>query len=331
MNVDWTFDGCDPDDERAVEQLWEDRRPELEAKMAGLSLQPSELRLAVTRDSETDEWELQAALHLTTRTLAAEHLGGTLEAVLDRTIAELARSIDEEGSRPVEVSRRRQGLEAVLPLLERNRAEGRSDQFFTFLGPLMQTLQGHAQRELELLELEGALPTDGLEADDVLDEAMLRAWERFEQRPRGLPLELWLIGLVHGVLDDHARGVPHESLQAEREIALPEQDEQTSPITWIENATYPETAELGDLLPGGPGVEAWDRLDLDTRQTKLAALLSYLSREHRQLLVLNAVEGFEPEQIAALQERSPDEVQAELHESRRRLAAALKNLERQTR
>jgi len=330
MNIDWTYDGCDSEEERQIERLWETCQADLESKVAELSLDPPELGLSVTHNSESDVWELQAALHLTTRTLTSETRGHALQPVIEKTVADLIQEIDREGGRPTEAARRLQGLEAVIPLLERNRAEGRSYQFFFFLGPLMQSVRTHAARELELRELEGALSTEEFEVDEILDEALLRAWDRFETRPRGLRFDLWLISLIHEVLDGYSGEAPHESLQTERDVAFPEQDEQTSPITWVEQVTYPETIELGDLLPGDPGVEVWDRLDFETKQTKLGELLTYLSREHRQLLVLNAIEGFEPEQIAALQERSPQEVQADLDESRNRLAAAIKNLERQS-
>lgn len=328
MNVDWTYDGCDTDDQRAIEQLWQTYQPGLESKTAELSLEPAELRLAVTHSSEPETWDVQAALHLTTHTVVADQSGDSLEIIFERVVAGLLQAVDEEESRPTETARRLQGLEAIVPLLEKNHAEGRSFQFFTFLGPLMKTLKTHAQRELELLELEESLSLEDLEVDDVLDEALLRAWEGFGKRPKTVPLDMWLINLVHNVLDDSVKGVPHESLQAEREVALPEEDEQTSPITWVEQATYPETVELSDLLPGEPGVEAWDRLDLETKQTKLAELLSYLSRDQRQLLVLNAVEGFEPAQIAALQERAIEDVQRDLQEAQHRLRAALRNLQR---
>jgi DNA-directed RNA polymerase specialized sigma24 family protein len=327
MNVDWTYDGCDPDDQRAIAKLWQDYQAELEAKIAELSVGPSELRLAITHESETDGWELQAALHLPTRTLAAERSGPSLEGVFDRTVADLVRAVNEEEGRPVEVSRRLQGLEAILPLLESNHAQGRSHQFFTFLRPLVQTLRTYTERELELLELEGAHPLETLEVDDVLDEVLLQAWDRFAQRPKDVPIDLWLISLIHELLNAAANGVRHLSLEDERDVALPEQDEQSSPVTWIEQAAYPETIELGDLLPGDPGVDLWDRLDLETRQTKLSELLSYLSREHRQILVLHAVECFEPEQIAALQGRTLADVDADLEASRKLLKAALKNIE----
>jgi DNA-directed RNA polymerase specialized sigma24 family protein len=330
MNVDWTFDGCDSEDERAIETLWETFQTELESKTGELSLEPSELRLSVMHDSSMDVWQLQAALHLTTRTLVAENRGHGPQPVFDQTVADLLQAVDREGSRSTELNRRMQGLDAVLPLLEQNRAEGRSYQFFFFLGPLMRTLRPHVDRELELLELDGTLAVEDMEADEVLDEALLRAWYRFPTRPRGLRFDLWLIGLVDGVLDGCAKGIPHESLEAERDVALPEEDEQTSPITWVEQAAYPETIELGDLLPGEPGVDIWDQLDLEAKQTNLAQLLSYLSRQERQLLVLHAVEGFEPEQIAALQDRPVVGVKADLKDARSRLAAALKSLERTT-
>jgi RNA polymerase sigma factor (sigma-70 family) len=328
MNVDWTYDGCDAEDEQLIERLWEAQQAELEAKVAELSLDPPEFRIAVTHNSEPDVWELQAALHLTTRTLVSENRGHALQPVFEKMVADLAQAIDREGDEPTEAVRRLQGLEAVVPLLNRNRADGRSYQFFYFLGPLMQSLRIHAARELEMLELEGTLTAEGVEVDDVLDEALLRAWDRFETRPPELRFDLWLIGLIHEVLDTYAGEVPHESLQTECDVALPEQDEQSSSITWVEQATYPETIELGDLLPGTPGVEAWDRLDFETKQTQLAELLTCLSREQRQILVLHGVEGFDTEQIAALQERSVQAVQSDLDESRKQLAAALKKPDR---
>jgi len=326
MNIDWTYDGCDSDDERAIEQTWEDHLPELEAKLSSLPVEPVELRLAVTHDSESDAWELQGALHLTTRTLAVECVANTVQAAVQDCIGRLSQSIDELVDAPEEVSRRRQGLEAVLPLLEKNRAEGRSYQFFTFLSPLMRSLRTHVERELDILELEGAVSAEELEPDDVLNEALLRAWERFPERPRDLPIDLWLIGLLHDVLDELTAEGQLASIQAERDVALPEDDEQNSPSTWVEQPTYPETIELGELLPGHPGVDAWDRLDFETKQTKLAELLRGLSRDERQILVLHGVDGFEPAQIAALQDRSVEDVHTDLTSARTKLSGELEEL-----
>ena len=323
MRVDWTYDGCDPEDERTIESLWEGYQAELEAKLGELPVEPAELRLAVLHDSDSDQWEVQAALHLPAQTLTAEVTGAALEDVLDRVVAALVQEIDEQADVPTEIERRRQGLEAILPLLIRYRSENRSSSFFSFLGPLMGSLRTHAQRELDILQIEGVVNEEEIEPDDVLDEAMLRAWDRFNNRPDNVPLDLWLIGLIHEVIDDYARGTPHESLEEERQIALPEEDEQSSPYTWIEQATYPETVELGELLPGHPGLEAWDRLDMETRQTRLSRLLSVLTQQQRHTLILNAVEGFEPEVIAAFQGRTPEEVKADIEAARRKLADML--------
>lgn len=323
MHFDWTFDGCDQQDERHIERLWEEYQPELEAKLAELPVEPSELRLAISCDSESDEWEIQAALHLPTRSLTAEGTAESAEQALEQMVAALAHAVDEEGDHPTEIDRRRQGLQAVLPFLQRNRAAGRSRGFFTFLAPLVRTLSSHVVRELDVLEIEGHIAGEAVEVDDVLDEVMLRAWEKFESRPHDMPIDLWLIGLIDEIVEDLERGVPHESLGEERQVPLPEDDEQTSPYTWIEQPTYPETIELGEFLPGHAGVDSWDRLDMETKQTKLSRLLSVLSRQERQTLVLNGVEGYEPQEIARLQERPVDKVVADIETAKRKLADAM--------
>jgi hypothetical protein len=106
--------GCDSNDERTIEQVWEKFQPELEAKVTELAVDPVALRLAVTRNSESDVWELQAALHLTTRTLVADNVGESLDSIFGQTVVHLLRAVDEEGSRSTEASRRLQGLQAIL-------------------------------------------------------------------------------------------------------------------------------------------------------------------------------------------------------------------------
>lgn len=324
MYVDWTYDGCEQDEERKIERCWEVYQQELESKLGALPLEPSELRLAVAHDSDSDEWEVQAALHLPNKTLSAHQTAESIERVFDRVVAALVREVDEQSDIATVIERRRQGLQAILPLLERNRSANRSDGFFTFLHPLMQTLRTHAERELEILELEGTLAGEDVEPDDVLDEAMLRAWERFGSRPPDVAFDLWLIGLIHEVVAKCAEGLSHESLQQERESANPDEDEPTSSQSWIENTIATEPLEIGDLLPGHPGVDSWDRLDLETKQTRLTRLLSVLTREERQTLVLGAVEGYELQDIARFQDRPLAEVTQVFERARQKLSDALK-------
>ena len=47
MQIHWTFEGCDEQDEVRIERCWEDRQLELEAKLASLQDEANELRIAV--------------------------------------------------------------------------------------------------------------------------------------------------------------------------------------------------------------------------------------------------------------------------------------------
>lgn len=325
MQVDWTYDGCDQDDERVIERLWEDYQPALEGKLAELAIEPSELRLAVTLDSDSDQWEVMAALHLATRTLAVEHASDELAECFEHVFNGLAADIDREREQPTRAARRRRRVGAVLPRLKQCRDSGRSKEFFGLLAPVIPFLLGHARWELEALRLEGEVDQDAVEPEEIVDETLLRAWDRCEQRPMKLSLDLWLLTLLDGAIREYAQGVSLQSIEEESPAGLPEQDEQTSSYGWLEEATYPETIELRELLPGHPGLDAWERLDFEEKQVSLARLLGCLPREQRHALVLNAVEGIEAVEIADFQGRSKDDVVADIERAQQSIAEAMES------
>lgn len=330
MNVDWICEECGPDEQQAWESLWEEFEPEVEAKLAELPVDPVELRLAVFHLLEadtpetTESWELQAALHLTTQTLVAESRAETPREAMTQLVAELARRIDDYVEQPEEVCRVRQGLEAILPLLQRNHAEGRSYQFIAFLAPLVRSLITHARRELDILELEGKVPPEELAPNDILDETLLQAWKRFDQRPPGVPLDLWLISLIHEVTSGIARGEVQIPLPSAEDVPLPEREdrEEAEAEFPFEEDTDPLT-EWEQLLPGHPALAAWDEMDVEERRSQTARLLSRLPTEQRHALVLATVEGFTPEQIAAVQDRPVSAVLSDLESARATLSQAL--------
>lgn len=55
--------------------------------------------------------------------------------------------------------------------------------------------------------------------DDVLDEVLQRAWQRFASRPRHLPLDQWLTDLLHETLKQWIKQEPrpHVSLEEKAE------------------------------------------------------------------------------------------------------------------
>jgi RNA polymerase sigma factor (sigma-70 family) len=317
METHWTFSGCDLADETLVARYWDKRLLELEGKLNALSEEPSELRLALHHDDGSPAWELQVALHVAGATLAAENAGDELEEVLDAVICELARQMDEHeehlAANPGQSARR--GLETVARLLRRNHAQGRSAAFFALLQGVMRRLNGYLQHALETLESEDGLPSEDITLEDVLDESMARAWDRFgaytERRSQEQPLDEWMREIVDGVLQQSNHQLAQRSL--DDEVGKPT-DDADDPLqdVWTEAGGYPQAVELAELVTGHPGVDARDRLSAEAENTPLAKLLNKLPRDQRQALVLSLTEGFSEEEIADFQGRSTSEVEQDI-------------------
>lgn len=315
MRIDWTDTGLTRDDERAIEGIWQEIQPAFEARVAAAPETDAELLIGVSRphdDEKTGEWEAFATLNLPSDTLAAESAQGDLRAAIEDIVGQLTRQLDELQEQATTVARRRQGLEGVLPILHRFRAAGRSENFFTFLQPLLRTFRSYVRRELAVLRTEGATSGEGVESSDVLDDVLLRAWERFDRRPKNGRFDLWLLKLINESLARVRDEVPHESL--EERVPDPDREplETVYQDTWIEQEDDPEGVELAEVLAGAESLSDWDRADTDGKQTGLARMLGDLSPSQRHAIVLSAAEGYEPAEIADIQDRSVDEVLADL-------------------
>jgi DNA-directed RNA polymerase specialized sigma24 family protein len=227
-------------------------------------------------------------------------------------------------------------LDAVAGLLHRSHAQGRSDAFFALLEPVLRSLADHLRHGLETLENEDGLPGEDVTLDDVLDEALARAWDRFGENAEHAdaadrPLGHWLQEVVADALRQSNHRLAQRSL--EEEFAEPV-DDADDPLreAWAEPGGYPTTVELAESIAGHPGVDAWDRLSDEAQRSGLSEPLGKLPRDQRQALLLSLMEGFSPAEIADFQGRPASEVQADIDLAQQTLrreldAAALDALE----
>ena len=310
MRIDWIYDGCDEHDVPAIEEYWERMKLELEGKLAELSDAPTELRISVERDDSNPTWEINAALHLPGVTLVAGGTASRPESALDEVLHGLAEQVDALEDSPERMTERRQGTEGVLELLTAWHAENRSQAFLSFMAPLVTSIGPYVQRELRVREIEEQAIGEQISAADILDEMLLQSWERFSQRTTQLSFDLWLVQLADEALDRLCRHVAEESIDESSEVT----DDSLSDggDSWVEQVSYPETIELSELLPDGPGIETWDSLDLDTKETHLSQLLSALDRDQRQAFVLNLAHGFSLAEIADFQNRAAAEIEDDI-------------------
>ena len=322
MRIHWVFTGCDEESKSAAISYFQNRKLELQGKLRQAGEDPGDLRLAIHHDSENGRWEIQAALHSSGRTLTTESQAEELSDAWDDIFACLARQIDDVETGVPAVARTRRGQKGVDPLLEKNFRAGRSDAFMAFLQPIVRSLHHYVHQELAARQREQNAPPEVLTAVEVLDEMLIRAWERFGRRPQDRTLDLWLVEIAHEIMDQHSQPLTQQSL--EERLPAPDQHSRgTDDDNWVDIESYQQTMELSDFLPGEEAPDYWDRLDVETKQLGMAQLLGSLSRDQRQTLLLSAVEGFSTAEIADFQGRRTEEVEGDIVEARATLQRRL--------
>jgi RNA polymerase sigma factor (sigma-70 family) len=135
-----------------------------------------------------------------------------IDQVVDQLDAELRRHKRQLRGDAVACRRRRRDRDfaAAEPHLKSLHAGRDQEGFFDMLHPLMRELREHARRELIIAQLEGDIAPGQMTVGDLLDEVLLRAWERWNKRPASRPLDRWLVGLLHEVLDERGFRPPDE-------------------------------------------------------------------------------------------------------------------------
>jgi len=133
-------------------------------------------------------------------------------------------------------------------------------------------------------------------ADDVAQEAFLRAWRALDRFELGRPFGPWICRIAANLAVNHVRS------PRAREEGLPEGHAET------------QAAGLGPL-----------GALLDAEATRvLDAAIGELPREQRAVLVLRAVEEMSYAEIAEALGLSPGTVMSRLYRARERLARALR-------
>ena len=336
MRTHWVFNGCDDTAKAQFQSQWEKKWPRIEKLIATY---PPDLQGVVLtvhmhpHRPNRDRYDLKAVIPLSTGTLAAETTDqpplAAVDLVADKIVAELKRHKDQVRKDYLfkRKTRRHAELTAAQARLDQQVEAGRKDDFFQLLQSRLKLMRDHASRELKVLEQEGKLHRGEMTVDDVLDEVVTRAWSSFRERPQQLSLELWLTELLHQTLDDWISDEPRphatldEPATERRPDEAPQVDDQEW-WTWLLGEDETETLE--DVIPDREHVGDEDQAEKEDLKERVLSLLGELPAAHRQAFLLNALEDFDPAEIALLQERPVSEVQADIEAARRRLRERLR-------
>jgi RNA polymerase sigma-70 factor, ECF subfamily len=137
------------------------------------------------------------------------------------------------------------------------------------------------------------------DAEDVAQDALLRAFHRLSSFRGDGPFRVWLLRVVHTTaLNALARKRPIPVEEIEDHVPEPDPDDPATPASQLEQAE---------------------------RRDRLAAKITLLRPEHRAVLVLRDLEGLAYEDIAAVTDTPIGSVKGRLHRARRELAEILRN------
>jgi DNA-directed RNA polymerase specialized sigma24 family protein/ribosome-associated translation inhibitor RaiA len=296
---------------------------------------PDQRTVRVTVEAEPTRCEAHAVLMLPTATLTAKGRGSDVVAALDEAADRLVDAINAHKATLRREflhhrrHRRRSDLSGILPILEERHAIGDRENFVDLLGPALRELSDHARRELIIAQLEGIVAPGDLSVADLLSQVVSRAWRDFEKRPQVLRLELWLTRLVFETLDQRGPE-PAKGTRSER-IAVGD-TRATAQSGWTPGTEsfWPpaETLTLASVVPVPARGSAWELASDEEQRVWILSHLRKFTREQRRAFVLYVLEGWNDDEVAAIQGGSPEEVLLNVERVREELGRMLADEDR---
>ncbi len=261
-----------------------------------------------------------------------------MEIVVDEAVEQLTQQLRRHKARVRKehvIRRRRQrGREFVTatPFLEQDDARDRRQELFQLLSPLLDNIREHAEYELKSLERENAIPVGELSVDDLVDEVILLAYDRFKLRPPDSLMETWVMSLLHERLNRFVEQEPPVSLTPNYETIATVKDEDFG--LDIEDVNYwmsnlfedDDDVRLEELVPDDAVALTLQDLDADEEKRRLTRLLSKLPKRQRQAIMLHETSGFEESEIATMLSIPESQVSILIGKARSTLRKHLANL-----
>jgi len=187
-------------------------------------------------------------------------------------------------------------------------------------------LSRYVERELLYRENSGVLRPDQLSVEEVIDEAVSKALDGSIEKPERLALEPWLYRLAARAIPDLAARSDDAVPSIPLEQAAPRRDPHRQSGTDEAHLQYHQPDEAmanRDLIPDRRLATPEASAASDEMITLVEAALMGARGEDREAFLLFAIEGFTPEEIAAISERSPEQVRQSVSNAREFLRKAI--------
>lgn len=190
------------------------------------------------------------------------------------------------------------------------------DRFTSRLKLVLQELHGHVIRLIRLSQLAGDLPPNYLKPGEVVDDVIVRAYERVRTRQGEEITPAILYRIAEDILSDEIRN----SQESSGNVSMEEKVPPRSPHWEVNDLNddmldfyQPEEMLLyEDIMPDVHVPDPVRILDEEEQMKDISFALSKMEPRARSCFLLNRVEGFEVYEIALMQGREEEEVSKDI-------------------
>jgi len=318
MKFRFSYKKIDKAEKKALQELVQEQQRNLQEMLGSLDSEAVGLEGRLEKHPQKTLYRARLKLHLPGRTLAALEESDSAGTALHAVFAELRRQLERQKhlmkndhlwKRP----RRRAELRNRLKEAAPGDAETQRREYLQLIDPHLSALYRFIRHELAYHQaLEELLPSE-ISAEEVLDTVVVRAYERFPERPTHLEILPWLTGLALEVIGEELERHRVRERSIATEAWAPETPMDVTDDYDTEYYEYHEPEEvirLEDLIPDPSSANPEDAEALWERNLAVQEVLARLPRRWRHALVLTDVMEMDAEEVASIVEIPVERFQA---------------------
>jgi len=323
MQIILNAPGIHPRTKEAVEKELAEVVPRL--KRILFQFRPEEKTLrAHLAEQKNNEYRLTLSLRMPGKDIMVERTGhglipliteskqSLLEQIKVQTSVIRKERLRQRNTQQADAVREAVEIPTILSAAEADE-EVLRDRFTTRLRFVLQDLHSHVSRMIRVSQLAGDLQPDYLKPSEVVDDVILRAYERIRKRPSEEISPMVLYQIAEAILRDEI-----QSCQNDRENVISIQDSvPTHSPHWEVNDLNDEILEFyqpeevlryADVMPDIQVPDPIRVLDEEEQMRDISLCLSRAAPPMRSAFLLNRVEGFDVFEIALMQGREEKEI-----------------------
>ena len=192
----------------------------------------------------------------------------------------------------------------------------------SYINANLRRLTLFAERELVLREDSGQLVSDRFIPEEIVDEAVARALDEKIEKPDRLGIEPWLYRLAMQAMDDLASRLSGNGSEVNLQALRKRRNEGASDEPRLQFHQPDEAMTTESAVADGRVASPEEIAYTDEMIALVQFALRGARAEDREVFILNALEGFSVEEIAAITDRRPDEIHSAIGRVRQKLRHA---------